>query len=290
MVRGMTLRLRIARIRSVKAVVDLGCRRARNGDKAGAAEAFQLAAASRNRRYNLPGALHLWILRSEANDLRAADEAYLRAVDLDSTRDESVAEKSLGLGCNIAAYWREFVRPARRAFHRSIDSEDPESMPLAAMGLAGLEMQEMEEAYEATDTGAEVAALQRVIGSGHPDYVPAAAKWLAFISGQTGNIDVARTALRAAMDTGDLESACETALDVGKLFKRKGHAAEAITALRFVFDNDQTGRAVISARWLGELLAAQGDVEGARTAYQFVLDRSTFPDVIETVRAALDEL
>ena len=291
-----SLRLRVARIRSVGAVLNLGRRRASSGDHAGAAEAFLLAATSRNTRYNIPAALHLWTLRSEANDLRAADEAYLLAVDLaaKSGLDKTVAEKSLRLGCHIAAYQREFVRPARRAFHRSIDSEDPESAPLAALGLAGLEMQEMEESYGAVDAAASKAAiktaLQCAIDSGHPDYIPVAAGWLATVSERTGDIDAARIALRAAIDSDDLDRACHAALDVCKLFKREGHTAEAITALRFVVDNSQTGSATVASEYLAELLAEQGDIEGARAAYQFVLDRSTFPHVIKTVRAALDRL
>jgi hypothetical protein len=132
--------LGIARMRSVRAVIELGRRRASKGDQAGAAEAFLLAAKSPDSRYNLRGALHLWILRSEAGDPQAADEAYLLAADLDSqnNRGESTAGKSLGLGCHIASRWREFVQPARLAFHRSISSGGQESVPLAAMGLAGL--------------------------------------------------------------------------------------------------------------------------------------------------------
>ncbi|WP_328766037.1 tetratricopeptide repeat protein [Streptomyces sp. NBC_00286] len=284
-------------------MINLGLRRASSGNREGAAEAFERAATSANPRYNVRGALHLWIVRSELNDRRAADEAYLLAADLcaeddGSDEEKSVAEKSLKLGTHIAAYQREFVRPARLLLRRSMDSGDSESVPLAAMGLAGLEWQDLEESHGVADASASGAAinraLQRVIDTGHPDYVPVAAEWLAFSSEQSGNIDTARIALRAAMDShkdsSSLKHACAAALDVGKVCKRKGHAADAITALRFVVENSQKGMAVIAAEQLGEVLAAQGDSEGAREAYQLVLDRTTFPYVVDRVRSALDRL
>ncbi|WUI01052.1 tetratricopeptide repeat protein [Spirillospora sp. NBC_00431] len=243
--------------------------------------------------WSVRAVIKLWILKAETNDWRAAREAYLRAVDLNARRgsfkDNSVAAKSLSLGTGIAVSRRELVQPARLAFRRSIASEDPEFASLAAIGLAGLEMQNVEETYGADNTGAHIAALQFVIGAGHPDYVPFAAKWLAFLSNQTGDIDTARTALSAAMASGDLKYACQAASDVGELFQRKGLTAEAIAALRFVVDNDQPG-AVVAAQNLGELLVERGDIEGARAAYRFVLDRSTSPRVVDAVRAALDRL
>lgn len=292
-----SLSLRIAQIRSAQAVINLGRRRARSGDTEGAVEAFQMAAASGDTRCSVPAALHLWILRSGVGDSQAADEAYRLGVDLWAQihgKDEAIAERSLGFGSYIAGYQREFVRPARQAFHRSIDSGDPESVPLAAMGLAGLEMQDLEETSGFADASADTAAiprsLRRVIDSGHPDYVAVAARWLAFDSGQTGDVETAHIALRAAMDSGNSEDACSAASRVGKLFKREGHTAEAIIALRFVVENSQTGLVAGAAEDLGELLAAQGDTEGARAAYQLVLDRTTFPYVIDRVRSALDRL
>jgi predicted negative regulator of RcsB-dependent stress response len=285
----------MAGFRSMRAVVELGRRRAGKGDRAGAAEAFQLAADSGDIAAGVEAALHLWILWSEAGDLRAADEAYLRAADLVAQvggfgPDESVADKSLGLGVKIASSWSEFVRPARLAFHRRVNSGDPQAASLAAIGLAGLEMQQAEEPYGTPDPTTVIAALQWVIDSGRPDHVPVAAKWLAFISNQTDDVDAARTALGAVTHFGTRKNACHVALDAGKVFRRTGNTAEAVAALRFVVDNSQTGLAVIAAQDLGELLAAGGDVDGARTAYQFALDRSTFPHVKKTIRAALDRL
>ena len=79
-------------------------------------------------------------------------------------------------------------------------------------------------------------------------------------------------------------------LKAGLLYEREGHDTDAIEALRFVFDNNRTGLAMIAAQHLGALLAARGDVDGARTAYRYVLDNSTFPHVIENVRAELGKL
>ena len=283
-------------MRSVQAVIDLGQRRKSKGDVTGAAEAFQLAAAGSDTvgRDDLFGALHLWILWSETRQLQAADEAYLRAVGLGArsglAKDQPVAEQSLILGSNIAAYWSEFYPAARLALRRRLDSEGPEAVSLAAMGFAGLEMQQGEEVWGTPNPAAVVVALRRVIDIGHPDYVPAAAHWLAFVSERTGDVDSARVALRAATEPGESENACHAALDAAKVFKRAGHAAEAIAALRFIVDNSRTGRVVIASQYLGELLAEQGDVAGAKAAYQYVLDNSEFPHVIEPVRAALDRL
>jgi hypothetical protein len=285
-----SLRLRIARMRSWGAVLSLGRRRAAKGDRAGAAEAFELVAASGDTRHNLPGALHLWFLRAETNDVRVADEAYLRAVAINARSGldtNSIAEQSLTLGVDIAAYWREYLAPARRAFHRRIAIGDA---PLAAMGLAGLEIQEGETGYGEVDVAAIKSTLRYVIDSGHREHVPAAAHWLAFVSDQTGDVDMARVAMRAATDAGDRDSACHVVLKAGLLFEREGHEAEAIDALRFVFDNNRTGLAMIAAQHLGAGLATRGDVDGARAAYQYVLDNSTFPHVIEHVRAEIGRL
>lgn len=250
-----------------------------------------MAADSGHARYGVDGALHLWILHADAGDLRAADQAYRRAVELFARdKDESIDEMSVGLGSGIAAYRPEFVRHGRPALHLMIESTVPETASIGALGLAGLELQMAEEMHGSADRAAMMAALHRVLTIGHPDYVPAAAHWLAFISSQTGDVDAARAALRAAMDSGDRGLACRTALDAGEVFRRTGHLAEAITALRFVVDDDPTGRATIAAKHLGELLAQEGDVEGARAAYQVVLDKSTFPHVIAEARAALDRL
>lgn len=288
---GMTsLGLWIARMRSRGAVLGLGRRRAAKGDSAGAAEAFELVAASGDTRHSLPGALRLWFLHAETNDVRVADEAYLRAVAINAREDASeddLAEQSLKLGVDIAAYWREYVTPARRAFHRRIALGDA---PLAAMGLAGLEIQEGETGYGEVDDAAIKSTLRYVIDSGRREHVPAAAQWLAFVSDQTGDVDMARVAVRAVTDTGDRDSACHVVLKAGLLFEREGHGTEAIDALRFVFDNNRTGLAMIAAQHLGALLAARGDVDGARAAYQYVLDNSTFPHVLENVRAEIGKL
>lgn len=284
-----SLRLRIARLRSWGAVLALGRRWAAKGDSAGAAEAFELVAASGDTRHNLPGALHLWFLRAESDDVRVTDEAYLRAVAINARSggtNDSVAEQSLTLGVNIAAYWREYLTPARRAFHRRIALGDA---PLAAMGLAGLEIQDGETRYGDIDVDAIKSTLRSVIDSGHREHVPAAAHWLAFVSDQTGDVDMASIAMRAAIDAGDRDSACHVALTAGLLFEREGHDTDAIAALRFVFDNNRTGLAVIAAQHLGELLATR-DVDGARAAYRYVLDNSTFPHVIEKTRAELGKL
>jgi predicted negative regulator of RcsB-dependent stress response len=157
------------------------------------------------------------------------------------------------------------------------------------MGSAGLELQEFEEVAGSPNPGADIAALKRVIDAGLPDYVPVAAKWLAFISEQTSDVDLARTAMGAVIDSANLKYASRTAMKVGKLFTRTGHATEAIAAYRFVVDNDQEA-SVVAARHLGDLLAAEGDRDGARTAYEFVLARSQYPHTISDVRAALDRL
>jgi hypothetical protein len=286
-----SLRLRIARMRSWGAVLSLGHRLAAKGDSAGAAEAFEFVAASGNARHNFPGALHLWFLRTETGDVRAADEAYLRAVAVNAraglSKNDSVAEQSLALGVDIAAYWRAFVAPARRAFRRRIALGDA---PLAAMGLAGLEIQEGETEYGEVDVAAIKSNLRYVIDSGHREHMAAAAHWLVFVSDQTGDVDTARVAVRAATDAGDRESACDVVLVAGLLFEREGHDTDAIDALRFVFDNNRTGLAMIAAQHLGALLAARGDVDGARTAYQYVLDNSAFPHVIEDVRIEIGKL
>ncbi|MFI6503720.1 tetratricopeptide repeat protein [Nonomuraea typhae] len=248
---------------------------------AGAVEAFQLAAASGDTRHSVPAALHLWILQSEVGDSRAVDEAYLLAVDVLAQKrayeDMPVAQKSLGLGTHIACYQREFVQSARRALHRSVNSEDPVSVSLAAMGLAGLEMQDLEVTYGYADVSAAKAVIKRsllrVIDSGLPDYVVVAAKWLASISEQTGDVDLARIALRAAMDSGNSEDACHAVSRVGRLFKREGQTEEAITAMRFVVENSQTGLARLASEDLGDLLTAQGDTEGARAAYHRARER-----------------
>lgn len=277
-------------MRSWGAVLALGRKQAAVGDIAGAAEAFELVAASGNTRHNLPGALHLWFLRAESDDVRATDEAFLRAVAVNTRSGDtgnSIAEQSLSLGVDIAAYWPEYLTPARRAFHRRIALGDA---PLAAMGLAGLEIQAAETAHEHLDDDALKATLRSVIDSGHREHVPAAAHWLAFVSEQTGDVDMARIAMRAAIDAGDRDSACHVVLTTGLLFERKGHDTDAIAALRFVFDNNRTGLAMIAAQHLGALLAARGDVDGARAAYRYVLDNSTFPHVIEKVRAEIGKL
>jgi tetratricopeptide (TPR) repeat protein len=284
-----SLRLLIARIRSRGAVLDLGRRLAARGDRAGAEEAFELVASSRDARHNLPGALHLWFLRVETGDVRAADEAYLRAVAVNARSGvkDSVAERSLTLGVDIAAYWREHLAPARRAYRRRIALGDA---PLAAMGLAGLEIQAAETGHDDVDTDAITSLLRSVIDSGHREHVPAAAHWLAFLSDQTGDVGAARVAMSAAIDAGDRENACHVALTAGLLFEREGHGTEAITALRFVVDNNRTGLAVIAAQHLGELLATRGDVDGALAAYRYVLDKSTFPHVLEHVRTEIGKL
>lgn len=281
----------MARMRSRGTVLTLGRRLAARGDRAGAEEAFELVAASGNPRHNLSGALHLWFLRTETGDVRAADEAYLRAVATNARSDrggnDSVAERSLTLGVDIAAYWREHLAPARRAYHRRIALGDA---PLAAMGLAGLELQSEETGHADTDVHAVTSLLRSVIDSGHRDHVSAAAHWLAFVSDQTGDVDAARVAMNAAIDAGDRENACHVVLTAGLLFEREGHATDAIAALRFVFDNNRTGLAMIAAQHLGELLAARGDVDGALAAYRYVLDNSTFPHVLEHVRTEVGKL
>ena len=135
------------------------------------------------------------------------------------------------------------------------------------------------------DDDALKATLRSVIDSGHREHVPAAAHWLAFVSEQTGDVDMARIAMRAAIDAGDRDSACHVVLTTGLLFERKGHDTDAIAALRFVFDNNRTGLAMIAAQHLGALLAARGDVDD-----RYVLDNSTFPHVIEKVRAETGKL
>lgn len=278
-------------MRSRGAVLTLGRRLAARGDHAGAEEAFELVASSGDTRHGLSGALHLWFLRAETGDVHAADEAYLRAVAINARsglgRNDSAAERSLGLGVDIAAYWREHLAPARRAYHRRIALGDA---PLAAMGLAGLEIQNGETGHADTDVDAVKSLLRSVIDSGHREHVPAAAHWLAFVSDQTGDVDAARVAMSAAIDAGDRENACQVVLSAGLLFEREGQATDAIAALRFVFDNNRTGLAMIAAQHLGELLAARGDVDGALAAYRYVLDNSTFPHVLEHVRTEIGKL
>jgi predicted negative regulator of RcsB-dependent stress response len=101
---------------------------------------------------------------------------------------------------------------------------------------------------------------------------------------------MARIALAAVMSTGDRKQGSYIALNVGKLLKEQGHAAEAIDALRFAVDHSDTGVGSIAAEYLGELLAAQGDIDGARWAFQLVVDKSPDRPSRESAQAALDEL
>ncbi|HEX2143376.1 MAG TPA: hypothetical protein VHG10_02595 [Glycomyces sp.] len=286
------LGLGLARLRSPRAVIELGKRRIVKGDFAGAARAFEKTAASGpGRHYNVRGALHLWIMHAGLGDMPAAKAAYRKAMRLWAPHDQTdLGDLSLGLGTGIVSTLREFIRPARSAFERAATSGDPEYVSLAAMGLAGLLLQEPEVTHERTDTDAIVAALRRAIDAGHPEFVPAAANWLAHTSSQTGDVAAARIALRAAIASGETDQGTHTALDVGMLFEREGLRTEAIAAMRFAFDNSRDGRAMIAARHLGSLLAEQGDTEGARAALQYALDHSESPRAIAEIEAAMRRL
>lgn len=80
------------------------------------------------------------------------------------------------------------------------------------MGLARLEAQDLEKMYGLADASAGLtvitSSLRRVIDAGLPDYVPAAASALARDSERAGDVDMARVALRAAMDFADSPDVC----------------------------------------------------------------------------------
>ncbi|MCC3762651.1 hypothetical protein K3N28_06150 [Glycomyces sp. TRM65418] len=174
-------------LRSARGLIKQGQRRAAKGDIAGATEAFQRAMTARQIRGidNLFAALHLWILRSEAEDQSGAHSAFMRAAELHGkshewrTQGKPSGNKSLALGTGIAAYWTEFNQPARTALHRCIEIGDQEQASHALLALAGLELQTMEEMHGMIDTRDSVfASLRRVVGLGHPECAPVAAEWL----------------------------------------------------------------------------------------------------------------
>lgn len=274
------------------AVIKLGLRQSAMGDTETAAAAFQLAASSSDPHHNVRGAVNLWLLRSGSADRRAADTAYRQAAALVSRGfgDESDGAKSFTLGVKISSTWREFRRPARAAFQRGLDSGDPESVPLMALGLAGFERQELEEFYGDADSSSYLDLLDRVIGTGHPDHAPVAAIWLLRSHTQGRDVPAARNALRTVLEAGSGGPVDHAVFEVGRMFMETGHPDDAVDALRYARAHSPAGGKVSAAKLLGELLAARGDTEDARAQYRYVLDNTSYPHVRAEVQAALDRL
>jgi len=174
------VRLRLARLRGVQAVTELGRRRASTGDMPGADAAFRLAVRSGDARIGLPAALHLWVLRARQGDSVSSGEAYREAVRLAARAEStSAGEACVHIGRLVAAGRSTLpgAGEAGMAFRGIVNAGDLDLAPKAALGLAVL-------LWELDRPAVEVrAAFRLAINSGHPDCVPTAEKWFALYPG-----------------------------------------------------------------------------------------------------------
>jgi hypothetical protein len=172
------MRLRLATLRGVWAVTELGRRRAATCDVRGADAAFRLAIDSGD----LHAALHRRVLHARKGDPRHSRDAYREAVRLAAAHEStSAGEACVHIGGLLGADYGFLpgAGAARLAFEDIISSGDRDLAPKAALGLAMM-LWGIGEPHEVR------AAFRLAIDSGHPECAATAEKWLATYCARTG--------------------------------------------------------------------------------------------------------
>lgn len=170
------IRLLLTRLRGVRAVTELGRRRAVAGDLSGADAAFRLVIKSGRVHFGLTAALHRWVLHSWQGEPPQARAAFHEAIRLAAADQRaSVGEACAHLGSRLGAGSRSLpsAAAARSAFADLLGSGDRDLAPKASLGLAMM----------LWGTGAPFeetrSAFRFAIDSGHPDCAAVAEAWLA---------------------------------------------------------------------------------------------------------------
>jgi tetratricopeptide (TPR) repeat protein len=113
------------------------------------------------------------------------------------------------------------------------------------------------------------AAYEQAMGSGHPEWAPAAAFHLGNLLRQDGDTAGARAAYEQAIESGDV--------------------ARARSMFEFAVTSGPPARAAPAAYTLGRIREELGDLDGARAAYQDAID-SGDPEPAKLAAARLARL
>ena len=202
------VQLSLARLRSKRAVLDLGHRWSRSGKLGPARTAFELALESGDPYVARNAALELWAVHAQTGDLRRSHQMYREALRHQATdKKESPGEAAISIGTALGSHYDFASVPVPRVTEKiyplTIRSADDEVTSAAAIGFGMMQWELANNLYDTNRYDHVAEAFQIAFDTRHPEYAATAAHWLAFFYEQTGKHDQARPALRWLADSGD---------------------------------------------------------------------------------------
>ncbi|MDT9698931.1 tetratricopeptide repeat protein [Streptomyces sp. P17] len=299
---------------TAKALLELGVMRDEEGDVPGAYRAWSRAVETGAAEEADIAALNLGLLEVGRGRDDAAEPAFRRAVRSHNQRIRAKA------ALNLAVLHEEHGAEADTVdawYRTSIETEDPEFMPQAAIALGGRLIGRglraepkrlLEMAIGAGDPGEKAratmllgavhdldddvdraAALYRqAIELRHPDHSVEAQLYLGKLCLRTHRDDAARWHLRAALDAGHAEHSPEAGLLLAQIHQGYGELDEAELLLAQLVETGHEEVAPEAGELLGDVLAGSGRTDEARRVWAWVAAQGREPNA-GTARARLAE-